>query len=103
MLKILRLNWIFLYKLDTINNEQIKHHRETEILSNQKYLRLEACLCQNFSKEVLLTASNNQAKIQSYSEDCLQGGRAKKAWLRTIRYSMSAILDTNKFIFESEQ
>ena len=60
-------------------------------------------MCRNVFKEVLLTASKNQAKIQNCSEDCVQGGEAKNEVLRNIEHNMSLVLETKKSILGSQQ
>ena len=68
-------------------------HRETEILPNCKYLRFKTSACQNVAKGVFLTASKNQANVQSCSEGCIQGAGTKNEGLRNIGYSISMVLD----------
>ena len=58
---------------------------------------------QNVSKSVWLTAFKNQAKIQSHSEDRVQGGERKNEKLRNIGHSTSMVLDANIFNLGSKQ
>ena len=53
--------------------------------------------------EILLTASENQTKITSCFEDCVQGEWTKDERLNDIGHSISMVLTTKRSIFESQQ
>ena len=60
-------------------------------------------MCQNVSKEVLLSAFKNQAKLPSSFEDCVQRGGRKNEGLMDTGHSLGMILDRKKAILGSQQ
>ena len=56
-----------------------------------------------FLRQFFLTVSEKKAKIQSHSEDYIQGVVTKNKKLRKIRQSMNMVLETNKSVLESQQ